>query len=67
MYFSRFMRVVVDLIMLLACTKSRFPCFLMVIRVCYISSSIGPCFHWLEDCANFMPTPEEYNQYSANY
>jgi hypothetical protein len=22
---------------------------------------------WLEDCANFTPTPEENNQYSANY
>jgi hypothetical protein len=24
-------------------------------------------FHWLEDIANFTPTPEENNQYSANY
>jgi hypothetical protein len=22
---------------------------------------------WLEDCANLTPTPEEENQYSANY
>jgi hypothetical protein len=22
---------------------------------------------WLEDCANFMPTPKETNQCSANY
>jgi hypothetical protein len=22
---------------------------------------------WLEDCANFTPTPEENNQYSASY
>jgi hypothetical protein len=23
--------------------------------------------HWLEDCANFTPTPEENNNYSDNY
>jgi hypothetical protein len=23
--------------------------------------------HWLEDCANFTPTPEENEQYSANH
>jgi hypothetical protein len=23
--------------------------------------------HWLEDCVNFMPTPEENDQYSANH
>ncbi len=23
--------------------------------------------HWLEDCANFMPTLEENDQYSANH
>jgi hypothetical protein len=23
--------------------------------------------HWLEDCANFTPTPKENDQYSANY
>ncbi len=23
--------------------------------------------HWLEDCENFMPTPEENDQYSANH
>jgi hypothetical protein len=23
--------------------------------------------HWLEDCANSTPTPEEHNQYSASY
>jgi hypothetical protein len=23
--------------------------------------------HWLEDCANFTPTPEENDQYSANH
>jgi hypothetical protein len=23
--------------------------------------------HWLEDCANFTPTPEKHNQYSDNY
>jgi hypothetical protein len=22
--------------------------------------------HWLEDCANFTPKPEENNQYSSN-
>jgi hypothetical protein len=25
-----------------------------------------PASHWLEDCANFTPTPEENDQYSAN-
>jgi hypothetical protein len=23
--------------------------------------------HWLEDCANFTPTPEKNDQYSANH
>jgi hypothetical protein len=23
--------------------------------------------HWLDDCANFMPTQEENDQYSANH
>jgi hypothetical protein len=23
--------------------------------------------HWLDDCANFMPKPEENSQYSANH
>jgi hypothetical protein len=23
-------------------------------------------FHWMEDCANFTPTPEENNEFSAN-
>jgi hypothetical protein len=23
--------------------------------------------HWLKDCANVTPTPEENNQYSANH
>jgi hypothetical protein len=23
--------------------------------------------HWLKDCANFMPTPEENDQYNANH
>jgi hypothetical protein len=31
-----------------------------------ISSGIGPCFQWLEDCANFTPTPAENDQYSAS-
>jgi hypothetical protein len=35
------------------------PCFLLVSKVWDISSGIGPASHWLEDCANFMPTPEE--------
>jgi hypothetical protein len=28
-----------------------------------ISSGIDLVSHWLEDCANFMPTPEENGQY----
>jgi hypothetical protein len=23
--------------------------------------------HWLDDCVNLMPTPEENNQYSINH
>ena len=37
------MRVYVGLIMLAACTQSRFPCFLLVSRVWDISLGIGPC------------------------
>jgi hypothetical protein len=40
----RLMRVYIGLIMLAACTYSRFPCFLLVSRVWEISSGIGPCF-----------------------
>jgi hypothetical protein len=31
------------------------------------SSGIGPCSHWLTDCANCTPTPEENDKYSANH
>jgi hypothetical protein len=27
----------------------------------------APASHWLENCANFTPTPEEGDQYSANH
>ncbi len=64
--FSRLMRVYVGLVMLQAYTQSRFPCFLLVCRVWDISSGIDPCFPLLDDCAN-VQTPEENNQYSANY
>ncbi len=40
-YFSQLMRVYVGLIILEACTQSRFPCFLLV---GWVSSGIGPCF-----------------------
>jgi hypothetical protein len=39
--------------MLSACTSSGLlNCFILVSRVWWISSGIGLCFHWLEDCAN---------------
>ncbi len=50
------------LIMLLACTESRFPCLLFIGQQVSALTS-----HWLEDCANFTPTPEENEQYSANH
>jgi hypothetical protein len=65
--FSRLMRVYVGVIMLAACTWSRFPCFLLVSRAYEISSGIALASHWLEDCANFTPAPEENDQHSANH
>jgi hypothetical protein len=41
--------------------------FLFVSRVWDISSGITLASHWLKDCANITPTPEENNQCSANY
>ncbi len=38
------MRVCVGLMVLGQCTWTRFPSFLLVSRVCDISSGIGPCF-----------------------
>jgi hypothetical protein len=43
-YFSRLKQVYVGLIMLAACSYSRFPCFLLASRVWEISSYIGLCF-----------------------
>ncbi len=43
-YCPRLLRVYVCLSMLSACTYYRFPCFLLVSKVWYISSSIGSCF-----------------------
>jgi hypothetical protein len=37
----------------------------LVSRAWDIYSGIGPASHWLEDCANFTPTPEENDKYSA--
>ena len=61
-------RVCVGLIMLAACTVLRSP-FL----ASYWSAGFGRFLqvsalasHWLEDCANFTPTPEENDQYSAS-
>ncbi len=42
-YFSLLMRVFVGLILLAACSRSRFPCFLWV-KVWEISLGISPCF-----------------------
>jgi hypothetical protein len=63
------MRVYDGLIMFSACTVLS-PDFL----ASYWSAGFGTflqvsalAYHWLDDCANFTPTPEENNQYSANY
>ncbi len=32
-----------------------------------LDSDIGPCSHWLDDCAKSTPTPEENDQKSANH
>ncbi len=53
-------------------------CTRLSFRVCFLASYWSTGFgtfllvsafasHWLEDCANFTPTPEENNQYSANH
>ncbi len=67
---SEFLAVIASLhglIILLACTYSRFFAsywsagFGTILQVSVLAS---PC---LEDCANFTPTPEENYQYSANH
>jgi hypothetical protein len=37
----------------------RFFASLLVSRVWDISSGIGPCFPWMDDCANFTPVLEK--------
>jgi hypothetical protein len=55
--------------MLAACTILKVSLLLICQQVLVDSSGIGPCFPLagLEDCANFTPTPEENDQYSANH
>ncbi len=54
-YFSQLRRAYVGIIMLAACTKSRFPCFLLVSRVWDISSGIGPYFPLAGGLCKFVP------------
>jgi hypothetical protein len=61
MYFPRLIRVCVGVIMLVACTYSRFPCFLLISRVGPFFQVSALDYHWLEDCANFTPLSVHYN------
>jgi hypothetical protein len=38
----------------------------LVSGVCVLQVS-ALASHWLEDCANFTPTPEENDQYNASH
>ncbi len=51
--FSWLMRVYVGFIMLVTCTSSRFPCFLLVSGVWGISSGIGLCFPFAKGLCKF--------------
>jgi hypothetical protein len=65
-YFPRLMRVCVGLTMLVACTYSRFSCFLASQQGFGHFLSIALASHWPKDLANCTPTPEENDKYSAN-
>jgi hypothetical protein len=55
------------LIMLSACTVSRFPWFLLVSRVWDTSSGIGPCFPSARRLCKLDAKAEENDKYSANH
>jgi hypothetical protein len=44
-----------------------FPCFLLVIKVGAFLQVSALASHWPEDFANFTPTSEGNDQYSANH
>jgi hypothetical protein len=68
-YFSRLMRVCVGLIKSLArrVLSPDFPAFNWSSGFGIFLPVSALASHWLEDCANFTPTPEENDQYSANH
>ncbi len=46
---------------------TRFPCFLLVTGFGRFLQVSALASHWLDDCANFTPMPEENDHYSANH